>query len=339
MLIKELRLQNFQSHEKSVIKFSRFLNVIVGSSRSGKSAILRSIFQVFDHAIKWEHCIRWDTTECSISLIGNKHSITRTKSATENAVTVDGIKESCIGSNVPESVLKILNISDFNIQKQREMFFMIDMKPAHLSKALNSVSGLAMIDTTIKEASQRIRDTQAELRLNLTQQTSTALAITELDFIPDADQELVKIERIQQRVEKAKRRLQSVQDTCKAIAHENAKIKRLFPESALKDIEKAETIIRRRDGYKSKIAHMSSLSRGVMECERTLKNRIQFPVNKAESLIDNIKKNSIAAQKIKECVAYINEHTHTVELLDKIISNNKHRLSSIKVCPTCERPL
>lgn len=41
--LKRVRLENFQSHRNSVIDFDRGLNVIVGPSDSGKSAIIRAI--------------------------------------------------------------------------------------------------------------------------------------------------------------------------------------------------------------------------------------------------------------------------------------------------------
>ena len=56
--LKRVRLENFQSHKNSIIDFDRGLNVIVGPSDSGKSAIIR--------AIKWA---LYNETSVSPSLI------------------------------------------------------------------------------------------------------------------------------------------------------------------------------------------------------------------------------------------------------------------------------
>ena len=45
MLI-QLVIENFQSHEKTALEFCSGINTIVGSSNSGKSAILRALYWV-----------------------------------------------------------------------------------------------------------------------------------------------------------------------------------------------------------------------------------------------------------------------------------------------------
>ena len=43
MKIKTLELNNFQNHKKSILELHPGINVISGSSRQGKSAVLRSL--------------------------------------------------------------------------------------------------------------------------------------------------------------------------------------------------------------------------------------------------------------------------------------------------------
>ena len=45
--IKQLRLKNFQSHEDTVLDFVPGLNVLLGNSDTGKSAIVRAIRWLF----------------------------------------------------------------------------------------------------------------------------------------------------------------------------------------------------------------------------------------------------------------------------------------------------
>ena len=52
-MIKSLHIQNFQSHKKTTLKFHKGINVVIGQSDSGKSAIIRAlnwtINNMFDH--------------------------------------------------------------------------------------------------------------------------------------------------------------------------------------------------------------------------------------------------------------------------------------------------
>jgi len=43
MVVEKITIKNFQSHEETELQFSSGVNVIVGSSDSGKSAILRAL--------------------------------------------------------------------------------------------------------------------------------------------------------------------------------------------------------------------------------------------------------------------------------------------------------
>jgi len=42
-MIKYLQIQNFQSHKDSLLEFDPGVNVIVGSSDSGKTAVIRAL--------------------------------------------------------------------------------------------------------------------------------------------------------------------------------------------------------------------------------------------------------------------------------------------------------
>ena len=42
-MIKQLNIHNFQSHEDSSLNFTEGVNVIIGASDSGKSAIIRAL--------------------------------------------------------------------------------------------------------------------------------------------------------------------------------------------------------------------------------------------------------------------------------------------------------
>lgn len=43
-MIKSIELKNIQSHENTRLDFDKGINVIVGSSNNGKSAILRGLY-------------------------------------------------------------------------------------------------------------------------------------------------------------------------------------------------------------------------------------------------------------------------------------------------------
>ena len=66
--LTEIRLENFQDHKDSVVSLTNGINLIVGSSDAGKSAILRAVNFVFHNNLKGDSFIRHGTSECKVTL-------------------------------------------------------------------------------------------------------------------------------------------------------------------------------------------------------------------------------------------------------------------------------
>lgn len=66
--IKKIILQNFQSHKYTVIELDEELNVIVGPSDSGKSAIIRALKWVLYNEPAGDFFIREGEREASVTL-------------------------------------------------------------------------------------------------------------------------------------------------------------------------------------------------------------------------------------------------------------------------------
>ena len=75
-----LSIENFQSHEHSFLEFSKGINVITGSSDSGKTAILRALYWIIWNRPQGDSFKSWwgGDTKCSL-VIDKKFGITRSK--------------------------------------------------------------------------------------------------------------------------------------------------------------------------------------------------------------------------------------------------------------------
>ena len=69
--IQKLVLENFQSHKHSEIEFDPYLNVIVGPSDQGKSAIIRALKWVLFNEPAGDFFIRKGESKCSVTVIFN----------------------------------------------------------------------------------------------------------------------------------------------------------------------------------------------------------------------------------------------------------------------------
>ena len=78
--ISAVEIHNFQSHKDTTVTFDEGLNVIVGNSNSGKTAILRAIRWVIDNYPLGSDFITTGEDECSVTLYFNDGTyITRTR--------------------------------------------------------------------------------------------------------------------------------------------------------------------------------------------------------------------------------------------------------------------
>ena len=114
--LKTVILENFQSHKYSTIDFCEGLNVILGPSDSGKSAIIRGIKWALYNEPSGDYFIREGEREASVTLIFNdKTKLTRLRSRSKNSYILykkngEEIKFEGFGTSVPQEIIEEIGI-------------------------------------------------------------------------------------------------------------------------------------------------------------------------------------------------------------------------------------
>ena len=156
-MIKSLQITNVQSHEETELEFSNGVNVIVGSSDSGKTGIIRSIRKVVWNrpsgsslCSHWagESKIRFQTEEGIVTWIKDKMD----KYILETSGVQEGDKRNkteftAFGTSVPEEISRFLNINEINLQNQFDAPFLLSESPGAVASHFNKVARLDKIDT------------------------------------------------------------------------------------------------------------------------------------------------------------------------------------------------
>lgn len=172
--LKKVTLINFQSHKNSVIEFDEGLNVIVGPSDSGKSAIIRGIKWALYNDPLGDYFIREGETETSVTLeFSNNIKIKRLRNRSRNAyilynITGDEIVFEGFGSKVPEEIVEILSIKKIpldsnetdaiNLSEQLEGAFLLSENGSVRASAIGRLVGVNLIDDALKETLKDIRN-------------------------------------------------------------------------------------------------------------------------------------------------------------------------------------
>lgn len=109
------------------LEFRKGLNIIVGSSSSGKSTLLRGIKNLIDNSFS-DSCISSDKTSMYISLENNGHKVEYVRDlnnqSRKSVYTVDGTQYTKVGRLPLQQVYDALNIRSFEIDGTNVYFNM-----------------------------------------------------------------------------------------------------------------------------------------------------------------------------------------------------------------------
>lgn len=163
-MIKKISIYNFQSHEESHLELHNGVNVIVGTSDSGKSAIIRALRWLVYGKPRGDGFCSWWGGETRVEVVTDSHTIIRTKEKEKNEYQLianngEKLKFNAFGNDVPEEVLKALNMDDINLQRQGDSPFLISNTPGEVAQHFNRMAQLEKIDIGLKNINSTIRET------------------------------------------------------------------------------------------------------------------------------------------------------------------------------------
>lgn len=161
-MIKSIEIKNFQSHSNSFLEFHPGVNIIVGSTDSGKTAILRALrFVVWNRPSGNDFRSHWaEQTSVKID-VGDV--ITRLKKDKKNLYYLNDREYTAFGADVPEEIQNSLNIGDINLQKQLDQPFLLTASPGEVAHHFNKVANLDLIGEAERKISSWLRKERGNL--------------------------------------------------------------------------------------------------------------------------------------------------------------------------------
>lgn len=195
-MIKELTLQNFQSHKDTSIQFDPGVNIIVGSSDTGKSSILR--------ALRW---VVWNRPSGD-SFRSNWGGRTKVELFTDNAHVIrakDKQEEYVLGdthftafrTDVPDEIIKALNLSEINLQTQLEAPFLLSNTPGEVAQHFNKIARLDKIDSGLQNVSRWIRELTQDIGYKKETKKKYEEDLLQYDYLEKFEIELEVLEDIE----------------------------------------------------------------------------------------------------------------------------------------------
>jgi DNA repair protein SbcC/Rad50 len=269
-MFKSLRTKYFQSHRNTFLDLSEGVNVILGLSQSGKTALIRSLRLLIDNrpsGAKYYSRFAPDKGATEIELEtreGDKiklEKIVRRKKDGEKELEdtiyyLNGQDFSGTQKDVPDQIRDALNMGELNIQRQFDQPFLIISSAGEVARTINRITKLDQVDNWVTVLTKRINEQRRETDLLEKQAKEIEIELAkykgfeDLEVIVESfnviagelkakrsqyqslDQFLVKIEDIQRQLDKLSPALDIAADIEK-IAAFDAEIKVLLKQCDL----------------------------------------------------------------------------------------------------------
>ena len=355
--IEKVILENFQSHKNSTIEFDNQLNVIVGPSDSGKTAILRAIRWALYNEPSGDYFIREGESESSVTIIfSDSTRIKRYRSKSKNVYYLYDsnnveTKFEGFGTTVPQEIIdktgiqKILLDNDqsraINLSDQLEGAFLLSERGSLRANSIGRLVGVDVIDESLRETLKDIRNLSSDKRHIDNNITELEKELKEYDYLEDLKKRIDKIEQIKTDISEKQNLQVKIKDLCKRLSDiENEKDKIVNYIKQLKNIDEIDSIIKDTslniDRY-NYLYHQNNKILKIYNDKKTSINIINSleHINIVEESIDNItikwnqvirlKKiksnldnNNIESHKFKEIISKSNKLTELQILINEI---------------------
>ncbi len=235
--IEKIILVNFQSHVYSELSLSRGVNVIVGPSDSGKTAIMRALrWNMFNDPSGVEF-VREGESEVSVTVRFQNHvEVERRRSRSKNQYILRRPDEEELifegfGKNVPKEIEEAIGIKKImlddkkslplNFSDQLDGPFLLQETDAYKAQAIGRMVGVDLLDETMRDT---LRDKkQISLRRELMEKDLEETEKT-LEAFSDLDDQIILRERVEKLLNTVSE-LNEKTETAKAFAEALREIK------------------------------------------------------------------------------------------------------------------
>lgn len=328
-MINKIILKNFQSHENSSLNLHDGMNVIVGPSDSGKTAIIRALKWLFFNKPSGDAYRRIDSDETVVTIEG-KDEVARAKTNRENTYILNTVELRAFGTEVPEAIQKALQMSAVNLQEQMDSPFLLGDTSGSISQFFNRITKLDKIDTSLQYLQKEYRATKNELDFTNKQLIDIRSELTNYHFIEEVEAKLTIIEQKEKQYEDIGKRINLIRQTITQYKLTEQLINglstKILPENEINKIlgwyEKYRSVTQETlnlkgifVNYKIKISELEKLEKIVVA--ENLVNKILELYDKARkfnrqdvlirNIINNIQANKSAAEKAEKALLILEE--------------------------------
>lgn len=344
--IKNVELTNFQSHNHTEIEFDRGLNVILGNSDAGKTAILRAIKWALFNEPKGDYFIRQGERDVSVKVtFSNGVVVERSRTPSKNSyylMAAEGqeMRFEGFGLDVPKEITDAIQMYKvsldnsnnkviLNIAEQLDGPFLLNDQASMRASAIGRLIGVNYVDDALRTVVRDNKRINQEIESLRTNKDAIKEQLKEFDYIKDYKEKFQELSNIRDKIKELDQRLNLVSSLKEQYDQYNFELEKI--NSLLenfKNLNKIGSIIPviesnliKRNTYESYIARLNRTESEVLSISNTLDNlkNIDSIFEKAKDIEIKEKMLDLYSKLVKEYKANSN-----------LINDTKKDLNSIK---------
>ena len=222
-MIKKIAICDFQSHVKTELDLHPGVNVLLGKTDSGKSAVLRALRWLTDNVPSGDgfRPQRSSIGDSRVSIVlADGTVVTRVRGDDTNSYSVDGMELKAFGRNVPKEVSDVVNMQDINWQGQLDPPFLITESPASAARMLNKIADLDIIDRSLKKVNTKVSRISSEIKLREEDLEEAKSGLSSFKGLDEADGLLTSLEAKEQEANKLRRDIDGLKACLKDITEQ-----------------------------------------------------------------------------------------------------------------------
>lgn len=197
-MIQSIHIHNFQSHKDTELEFDPGVNVFIGQSDGGKSAIHRAIRWVVENRPLGSEFIRRVRDDCSVIIGVDDNFVQRAKEKNKNYYSISGDEYTAFGQDPPEDVRKELNLKPLNFHNQLDGPFLLSESPGQVATFFNGIAGLSDIDIATKNAASKIKQINQKISQGKQYLIELKHEFSKYKYIDKLDQKVKVLETLQE---------------------------------------------------------------------------------------------------------------------------------------------
>ena len=210
-MIKSIEIKNFQSHKDTKLDFLPGVNIIVGTSDSGKTVIIRALKWVAKNRPSGDAFRSNWGGDTEVVLKVDDTKVIRRRTKTKNEYQIEEMVLKVPKTDVPKEVEDVLNIDEINLQGQFDSSFLLSATSGEVANHFNKIANFEKIGQTIQTIRLDLLQYNRDLGFSKERLIELREGIKEFEYIPDFEKDLVIVEVSLKRFKQLENELDALQ--------------------------------------------------------------------------------------------------------------------------------